>query len=78
MRCKILNRKESVDNFRVRKISVFSYDTTAVCLVIQVRRCVEKNVFAALSTFAVRVNGKEKSILRRPNCLHFETKTNLK
>ena len=29
-------------------------------------------------TFAERVKGKEKSSLRRPNCLHFETKANLK
>ena len=29
-------------------------------------------------TFAERVKGKEKSSLKRPNCLHFKTKANLK
>ena len=29
-------------------------------------------------TFAERVKGKEKFSLRRPNCLHFKTKANLK
>ena len=29
-------------------------------------------------TFAERVKGEEKSSLRRPNCLHFKTKANLK
>ena len=29
-------------------------------------------------TFAERIKGKEKSSLRRPNCLHFKTKANKK
>ena len=29
-------------------------------------------------TFAERVKGKEKSSLKRPNCLRFKTKANLK
>ena len=36
------------------------------------------SMFQKLPTFAEKVKRKEKSTLRRPNCLHYKTKADLK